>query len=79
MPTVEFSPAPPRPGEGAAYEVVIGGRAAARIVRVGRRWRLEYGEFVLTLASLAAAKALVERYADKIQEGRALDANEPHS
>ena len=79
MPAVEFWPVPPRAGEGAAYVVAIGGRAAriARVGRVGRRWPLEYGGGVLTLASLAAARALVERYADKIRDGRALDANEP--
>jgi hypothetical protein len=35
--------------------------------------------FVLTLATLASAKALIARYADKIQKARALDANEPHT
>ena len=76
MPSVEFTPAPPRPGEGGAYSVTIGGRTAARLVRVGRRWRLEYGDHALTVASLAAAGALVRRFADKILDGRALELHE---
>src|SRR5688500_15234450 len=77
MPAVEFTRTPPRAGEGAAYDVSIGGHAAARIAQVGRRWRLEYGGFTLTLATLGAARGLDVRYADRILEGRALDLHEP--
>ena len=79
MPTVvvEYARTHPEAGEAAAYTVVIDGRAAARIARVGRRWRLDYAGFTLTLASLGAARALVERYADRIRDGTALDAHQP--
>ena len=77
MQAVEYAHARPVAGEGAAYAVSIGGRAAARLARVDRRWRLEYAGHALTLASPAAAQALVARYADKISAGRPLEANEP--
>ena len=77
MLSVEYSRTQPDSGERAAYAVAIGGRGVARIVRSDRHWRLEYAGFTITLASLAAAKALVERYADKIYAGRALDLHEP--
>ena len=77
MPPVEYAPIGSSAGESAAYAVVIGWRAAARIARVGRRWRLEYAGFALTLASLPDAAALVGRYADKIVAGRVLELHEP--
>ena len=43
---------------------------------MGRRWRLEYGSFDLTLVSLGAARELVVRYADRILDGRPLDLHE---
>ena len=76
MHSVEFMRAPPHAGERAAYEVAIGGRPVARIAGVGRRWRLEYGSFDLTLVSLGAARELVVRYADRILDGRPLDLHE---
>ena len=59
------------PGQApAAYAVTIDGRPAARIEPTGRRWQLRYDAGTLTLASLAAATQLVERYADKIAAGQ---------
>ena len=74
---VEYASAEPVAGERAAYDVAIGGRVAARLACVDRRWRLEYAGHAFTLASPAAATSLVERYADRIREGRPLDVYEP--
>jgi hypothetical protein len=52
--------------------VRIGGRLMAHLVGQRRRWRLHYGTHELTLASLAAAVAFVERYADRIAAGKVI-------
>lgn len=63
--------------ERAAYDVAIGGRVAARLACVDGRWRLQYAEQALTLASPLAAAALIERFADRIRDGRPLEVHEP--
>jgi hypothetical protein len=60
-----------------AYEVRIGGLLLAHLVGERRRWRLHYGTHELTLVSPAAAVAFVERYADRIAAGKAVE--EPHA
>ena len=75
---VAYARTEPGAGEHAAYDVAIGGQAAARLARIDRHWRLEYAGYALTLVSPAAAAALVQRYADRIRDGRSIEVYEPN-